>query len=122
MHPMRRLVKAVFTPLPGRSSFAPFLAAAAAAFLLRAGYVCAVGVRPVSDFAVFEELAVSVADGDGVSYAGPAGAEDLRLYQDRTLSGAPLPTMWRAPGPALVGGRLTRRLRRGRVRRAGLPV
>jgi hypothetical protein len=100
---LRRLM-----PRRAPSLLSSLLLVMGAGLLLRLAYAGAVGVRPVSDYAVFEELALSVSRGNGVSYDGPASAEDLALYQGVENPDFPRPTLWRAPGPALLGGLLYR--------------
>ena len=70
---------------------------------VRLAYTGWVGIDPVSDFAVYEELAHAVSSGEGYAYIGEAGLEELRLYRGDAAAFVPQATAWRAPGTAFLG-------------------
>lgn len=59
----------------------------------------------VSDFAIYQELASSLASGQGYAITGPVGVEDLELYIGAG-HGLPYTTACRAPGVPLWGALL----------------
>lgn len=93
---------AALSVLPRRRLLAVLLAAGFLPRLLSAAFV---DNRPVSDFAVYQEMSRALLSGQGFALTGPAGLDDLRLYlgQDKAL---PYATAYRAPGAPLVGAAL----------------
>jgi hypothetical protein len=72
---------------------------------VRVMWVVQVPNEPVSDFAVYQELANAIASGKGYTLTGPAAQEDLDLYLG-TDKQFPYTTAYRAPGTALWGALL----------------
>ncbi|MDP3541185.1 MAG: glycosyltransferase family 39 protein [Elusimicrobiota bacterium] len=75
------------------------------ALVARLAWIFSVANDPISDFAVYRELAQSLASGQGYSLTGPAGREEALLYLHRDMP-FPYVTAWRAPGTALWGALL----------------
>lgn len=79
-----------------------FLIILCGAILLRLYWILHTPTEPVSDFAIYNELANSLAAGKGYRIDGPAGNLDLQLYIGGSKS-MPYITAYRAPGIPLIG-------------------
>jgi dolichyl-phosphate-mannose-protein mannosyltransferase len=74
---------------------------------LRLAAIAAIPNPLVSDFAIFQELALSLLSGHGYAITGPVGMEDLELYL-RLDPPLPYTTAFRPPGAALWAAALYR--------------
>jgi hypothetical protein len=67
--------------------------------ILRGGWILSVHNEPVSDFAIYQELAQALVSGKGYALTGPVGLEDFELYLGTDKS-TPSTTAYRTPGAA----------------------
>lgn len=74
--------------------------------LLRIASISLIRNYQVSDYLIYHELAIALANGDGFAYTGHTGlAEDVGMYLNRPGASGPVPTSFRPPGyPFLLAG------------------